>query len=359
MGVMANSFRSAGHLRLAIVVTAAVSAPAVRAEPAAPADPEGVLAYVDLAAPDQCATREALIEGIRRQSGTARFVERARAERSLLAEIRPVAGSGYTAALTLVWASGRTSRRQIIAKTCTEALDALTLLATLALDPEEDEKPETSTAAPQPPRIKGQDMARDSVQAHATPSVVAIPVPPSPSPSPQRPSTLTAGVGGLAALGLTPDFMPGGFLYVGGSWHGRGVWSPALRMTASHLVREGVRRAGGTAGFALDFVGLDLCPVAVGGWRMTLRPCAHGTWGQLSARGSETRIPETLHRPFTTAGGLVELSLEPGLRMEIAARVGVAFPLIRDSFQFTPDGSFFRVQPVTVTAGLGVGFHIL
>jgi hypothetical protein len=131
-------------------------------------------------------------------------------------------------------------------------------------------------------------------------------------------------------------------------------------LTASHAERDGILQAGGTAGFALDLVGLDLCPVAAGPPRWTLRACAQGTWGQFSSGGSKTRLEGHFHRPFGTLGGSIELSFDPAWRMEIVARIGAGVPLVRDSFNFGIDQpAFYRVQPVTVTGGLGVGFRML
>jgi hypothetical protein len=336
---------------------------AAKAEPAEStthADTEDTAAFVLLIAPDGCATRDALVAGIKKQSDRVRFVERGQAQRALFAEIRAIAGRGFSAGFTLIRSSGRIAQRQVVAKTCAEALDALTLLATLALDPREDDKlvsantPATNASTETPPTI---------TVTQAQPKIVGAPETPSPQSSTSAPAdgaywTVAAGAGGLATWGPSPSTMPGVLLYAGVGWNQREPFSPWLRISASHVGREGIATRGGTAGFALDLVGLDVCPLGVAHFKLNLRACAAGTLGQLSAQGSATRLPQNLHRPFATLGGVALLSFEPGLRIELTAFFGVNAPLVRDSFQFRSD-VFFQVRPVTATAGIGLGFRIL
>src|SRR5262249_395523 len=153
---------------------------------------------------------------------------------SLVVEIQPIVTENYSAGFTLMQESGRLSRRQIVAKTCSEALDALTLLVTLALDPGDDEEP-AALPAPVPPRAE-------------TPLQEAPVLPPT-LPSTDRVFGLAAGAGALATWGPSPSVMPGAFLYFGADLSGQGLFSPAIRLSAAHLTRDGVSESGGTAGF--------------------------------------------------------------------------------------------------------------
>jgi hypothetical protein len=320
-------------------------APASRADPAG----ETRKAYVELAAPEGCGTREALIEGVRQRSDLVQFVDKAQAERSLIAEIQPLADGGFSAGFTLEQGNGRVSRRKVVAKSCREAFDALTLLVTLALDPLASDEP----SAPPPPIPAPEPQPTATIPIQETPQAPAAALPP------ERVITFAAGVGGLAAWGAAPSVMPGGFLYLGGGMVSSGAWSPAIRLSAAHAERDGIEESGATAGFALNLVVLDLCPLGfVGPARLIVRACAAGSVGQLSSHGSSTREPEAHHRPFGSLGGSALLSFEPTHRLEIVATLGIAFPLFRDSFQFRND-VFFQVQPVAVAAGLGLGFRIL
>jgi len=327
--------------------------------PAGRADSPGATtkAYVELVAPDGCATREALIEGVRQRSELVQFVDRAQAERTVFAEIQPLPEGGFSAGFTLVQASGRPSRRKVVAKNCREALDALTLLVTLALDPLATDDPGKSPTGDEPSEPSPPTLAPVPEQT-ATIPVQEAPQPPAAAPSPERVITFAAGVGGLAAWGAAPSVMPGAFLYLGGGMVNSGAWSPAIRLSGAHAEREGIPASGATAGFTLNLVALDLCPLGfVGPSRLTVRACVAGSVGQLSSHGSNTREPASYHRPFGTLGGSALFSFEPTLRLEIVGTLGIAFPLYRDSFQFLD--VFFRVQPVAVAAGLGVGFRIL
>ncbi|HEY3592247.1 MAG TPA: hypothetical protein VGL13_00175, partial [Polyangiaceae bacterium] len=201
-----------------------------------------------------------------------------------------------------------------------------------------------------------------------TPKSAAAPQPPpapAPPAAPLEPAFWTAavGAGGLATWGPSPSAMPGVLLYAGAAWRRHSLLSPSLRVSASHGGRDSMIAGGGTVGFTLDLLGLDICPVSVAPFRLNLRACASGTLGELSAHSSGIRGPLTAHQPFGTLGGTALISYELGLRVEISAMVGASAPLSRDSFQFNRQSSdfftFFKVQPVTVTAGLGLGFRIL
>jgi len=220
-----------------------------RADPAR----ETSKAYVELVAPEGCATREALIEGVRQRSELVQFVDRAQAERTVFAEIQPLPEGGFSAGFTLVQGNGRLFRRKVIAKSCREALDALTLLVTLALDPLASDEP-SAPAAPIPAPLP-EPIAEIPIQEAPQPPA------PAPAPSPERVGTFTAGVGGLAAWGAAPSVMPGGFLYLGGGMVNSGVWSPAVRLSAAHAERDGIPESGATAGFVLNLVALVLCPL--------------------------------------------------------------------------------------------------
>lgn len=138
-----------------------------------------------------------------------------------------------------------------------------------------------------------------------------------------------------------------------------GAWSPAVRLSAAHAERDGISESGATAGFTLNLMVLDLCPLGfVGPSRLIVRACAAGSLGQLLSHGSATREVKDNDRPFGTLGGSALLSFEPTHRMEIVATLGIAFPLWRDSFMFQKE-VFFQVKPVAVAAGLGLGFRIL
>jgi hypothetical protein len=330
------------------------------ADPSAERGTERTAAYLELVAPDGCASRQELIERVRRRSARIRFAAREQAEKTVFAEIRPLAGRAFDAMFTFVQVSGRLSQRHVQAKTCDEALDALALLITLALDAETDEKPQVVPASLEP--------APADVSAVPAPAPSALPAPspsPVPAPSPSAPAaaepalTVAAGVGGLAAWGPSPEVMPGAFLYAAGSWPSHGVWSPALRLSAIHAARGGYTAPGGTADFALDILGLDVCPLGVSPAGLTLRACATGVLGQLSSSGSDAPAPQTLHRPFAAVGGSLLLMFEPSPHWELLASLGASVPLIRDSFHFRLEEVFFHVRPVTMTAGLGLGFRLL
>jgi hypothetical protein len=346
---------------------AAPAATAAAAAVAAAAANEEITARLSVEAAADCTTRAEVAARVARRSARIRFVDRAAGSPAL--HVRIAAGGGraaIAAELTIVRPDGQRWVRRLLAATCAEASDAVALVIAILLDPAAT--PEVSTGAVA--GTGGGTGASTAVAAGVTAAPVAAAAgataapetaasrPATPPPVDARPPIPPAvrRLGVSAALrgisGPAPHQMPG--IAVGGmlSFDRDSIWSPALRVLATHYARSGWAAPGGTADFALDVLDLDLCPVWLRGGRFGVRGCATAVAGRLWARGYETYDPESHARPFASLGGTAVLTAAVGTRLELSAAAGGGMALVRDAFAFAPE-VFHRVPAATLTLGLG------
>jgi len=131
------------------------------------------------------------------------------------------------------------------------------------------------------------------------------------------------------------------------------VWSPALRLHGGRVWVNGVAVVGGTADFAFDGGGLDLCPLRLAVGPAALRPCAALTAGRVAATGRDTFDPATRARFGVGAGGTLAATVDLGRRLVLTAVASGIRPLRRDKFAFSPD-IFYEMAAVGLDAELGL-----
>src|SRR4029077_9907630 len=107
------------------------------------------------------------------------------------------------------------------------------------------------TAEPPPP-----------LRAVAPADVVPIALPPAPTP-PAAQARFGAGAFAEALFGPSPGFLLGLGIEVSVALDRASVWSPLLGLRVTHGARNGLVEPGGTAGFTLDAISLDACPIRV------------------------------------------------------------------------------------------------
>jgi hypothetical protein len=179
-----------------------------------------------------------------------------------------------------------------------------------------------------------------------------------------RPFHVGAGLSAQMSLGVAPQPLIGGALWVATGYDGEGVWSPELLVGATHQRLDGLTRASGEVDFALNAGGLSFCPVRLGSPTLQVRPCGAVVIGQLSTHAHETYDARSRDRPWRTLGGSIELLSVVGV-VELRAAIGAAAPLIRDEFQFGLVCSgpaceadvFHRVAPVIWSGAAGAGIR--
>ncbi len=287
----------------------------------------------------------------------------------LRVRIERTAAGAVDAALWIA-IDGRSSERRLHAASCAEAVDAVALLITLALDPAAATRAQTPRSKPAPaaPSTPAPPSA-----AEAPPSAASLDAGPSPAPppapvatgSPREPErepakgapaefSFAAHLEGRGLFGPAPAMLTGAGIAVLVSWERDSVLTPALGLAASHSWLGPVETAGGRASFQLQLVRLDACILRVRFGPAALRGCGTGAIGSYHARGSDTYEPRSHARLFSLAGGALFAEVALGSRAVVRATAGLAAPLRRDAFEFRPD-VFHRVAALALDLGLGVG----
>jgi hypothetical protein len=355
--------------------------------------------FIELISSDGCGTSQDLVRRVMLRSQRVQLVPRANAVVIARAEIQGSAGGSVSATLTLIQPIGKRWSRQVRSASCDEVLDAIALVLAVIFDPTvaipvapaRPPPPAPPRARPQPapevakrqPRPSPPETVEIARAAEPTPLAPLEPrvqrdaeLPPMPAPAPrpdlapepppqpegaagrERKLSWLAGLGGLGSWGPTPRAIPGITLFLMLDWSRPSIWSPAAQVTAAHFESDGFAAPGGTADFALDMLGLDLCPIWLRHRRFGARLCATGAAGQLTAAGSQTSMPQSHVRPFAMLGGSAILTVELKFGIQLRGWVAGAGPLIRDSFQFVPE-VFHRVPPLVLTVGAGIGVRFL
>jgi len=251
--------------------------------------------------------------------------------------------------------------RAVEGASCGDVVTALALVAALLLDGGDDDRTD------RPARSTSPSAASPSTSASASASVSGpVSGPPSPRTSPVAPAPLdergavderegrdrSAAVvvhGEVVALGA-PRFAA------------RGVVSLRLRVGSGFLaVGGGYTRADAApvpdrAEASLVTGGFEACP-----WRLrlarrlSLLPCTTIDAGILTLHGAGVPLATARSRGWVAPGGAAWLEVDLTAWAFVALRVGVAAPLVRDTFYVRPDEDVFRASALVASGGLAAG----
>jgi hypothetical protein len=241
------------------------------------------------------------------------------------------------------------------ARDCADLVDALALVAALAIrsDDAAATSDETSSSAPGSPGTPPGPAAATSVSGKASdsgPSASAEGPPGGAALDRARGSRFEVAAGGLLAAGAAPSPIVGGTLGAGWTGADTGFFSPAVGLSVAAGLSPDLAESGGTATFAWFVVRGDLCGLRVAlGSALRLRGCLLADAGVLQARGSNTVAPVTSSRGWLSVGAATRLEVPVGARLGIHLVVGVELPLRRDRFAFGSN-DFFMV-PIAVASG--------
>jgi hypothetical protein len=302
--------------------------------------------------------------------------------------------------LSILGPDGRSTTKTLSDADCEELVDALSLVATLALETDRAEPgasystPTTAaaparastsspgpapTAAPPPP-----GPAPTAAPPPPGPAPTAAPPPPGPAPTaappapaslslsapalaegasagaeaeravaPAAPSRLGAALGGFAATGPAPQPLFGAALSSSWMWLGTGLFRPTLELGAAASLSPDASVAQGSAGFtwltARAVAYLLHWPSA----GVALRAGLAGDFGVLVARGHDTPSPATSWRPWASLGAVLGLDVPFGSGLVLRPTAALEAPLRRDRYAF---GSvdFFEVSPVIAIGGVAI-----
>ncbi len=355
---------------------------------------------VSYRAPAACPVEETFLQRLRARLGTSHGA--ASTARTL--DVQIAASNGrYVGKLSLAEADGRTTAKTLDAADCGELVDALSLVAALALATDDVDgsgrnrgdapspAPATAPAAPgtastpgpAPPTTGAASAPTPASTPGSTPSApgsaftpapgsARTPAPasaPGPAPAPaseetaapaletapgSTPSRFGLALGGLVAVGPGPRALFGASLSMHWAPVGAAVFAPALDIGGAASLSPDVPEAKGTARFAWltarALVYLVQLPVGAG---VVVRGGAAGSVGVLLARGHDTTAPATSTRPWASLGVVAGVEVPLGSRFAIQPDVSLEAPLRRDRYAFG-SSDFFQVPVVIATGGVSV-----
>jgi hypothetical protein len=294
-------------------------------------------------APPGCGSADDFSARVQKRSQRIRLVAQGTASRSLAVEIQPPDAAGVLRGkVTVTEPDGATRARQLKASSCEEALDGLSLIATVTLDPEallgEPEPP------PEPPPPK----------ATPPPKLPPKQSPPPPPPPPSSPYRLSFGVGGAVLIQHPPEPAWGGFASVALELRPGRAISPFFRLSVAHTQIRDTPARDFQASFAYTLAALDACPVRLAAGPVGIRPCGFANAGLLEVWGSGAPVENETHRRFFGSAGpalLVLVRLSEAVEITADARAGLAF--VRDEFAFDNRG-FFTTPTLGFSSGIGI-----
>lgn len=308
-----------------------------------PSEPEAT--RFEFRAPDGCSSASEFAARVSKRSTRIRLVSDAGAKRSLVVEIQqPQATGALRGTVTVVEADGKTRTRQLKAASCAEAVDALSLIATVTLDPDAFSGEPPPDEAPKPEEVKLPEEQPKPPTKRKPPPFRRAP--------PSEPYRFSFGLAGTVLLEMAPEPAWGGTASAAFEINPGGLASPFWRLSLTHAQRRNITHKGATAGFAYTLPTLDVCPVRLGPRVLGLRPCAFGTVGLLKAWGEGTRRNETYSRLYGAAGVAVWAGLRVSEAFEIIADGRLALPFRRDEFALQRE-VFFKTPTPGFSFGLG------
>src|SRR5262249_13135376 len=112
----------------------------------------------------------------------------------------------------------------------------------------------------------------------------------------------------------------------------------------------------GAVGGRLDFTWgrLDACPLRFGGSRVDFRPCPFAALGEGRADGVGGGLSAQRGRPWASVGALGRVRARAGT-LAGSFDLGLAFPINRESFVFTPSPRVWTIPALVPYAALSLG----
>lgn len=293
-------------------------------------------ASLELSAPSDCARAAELRARVARRSPNVEVIP-GPAPNSIRARLWREGAGRIRAEMIVERADDPPYEREIVARTCDEALEAVAFMIAVALDP--SESPDASPAPVPVEEPSAGATERDDATPPTTPAAESALVP-------------FLGAGARAVGAAAPKLLLGAEITGGLEWTRGSVWSPALRVVAGWATTGELREVGGTARFSLASATLEVCPLR-GLWgSFSLRPCAFGAAGQIQAVGTDTLDPQSVRRPWWVVGGSLLLTWSPLSRLRLTAAARAGIPGVRDTFEFEPR-AFHRAPAWAPSASIG------
>jgi hypothetical protein len=339
-------------------------------EMAGAADPEPQVQYaLDYRVPASCPGDDDFVKLIARRTSRARRAGTGEGKYRFTVEVQ-LSDAGARGTLRIAEKEGGTTERDVPARDCANATEAMALIAAVILDPraattspvsESDAAPvaDAASTTPAPP---SRTSAPPTPPAGATAAVSGSRGSPGSQDSlapVERPPTWQARL--RAAGTLQGAVAPGGALGVAAGAElfraDSGPFEPRFALTAHFASGEASTRFGNAE--LSWFAGrLTACPV---GWpkstRLTLRGCAFAEAGALRGDGSDTQNPRGSTAFWLAGGPSTEIELGVTRLLALAVEAGITVPAFHDKFVFVPDEVAHKVPTAGgwLAAGVRLG----
>jgi hypothetical protein len=333
----------------------------------------GSIAY---RAPGQCPTQEGFLQRLRTRLGASQIV--LGPGQSLDVQIAASDGR-YQGRLSLIEPGGRSTTKTLIDTDCEELVNALSLVATLALETDGVEPagrnptpatPATSTSpapsapppapasapapTPAPTRASAPAPAPTRASAPAPTRASAPDLETDRSVPPSAASRFGVALGAFVASGPAPKPLFGAVLTSSWTWLATGVLRPTLELGGAFSLSPDASVVHGSA----SFTWLTARAVAYlfqwpPGTRVAVRGGLIGDVGILVARGHDTTSPATSSRAWGSVGVAWGLDLPVGSTLVIRPTATLETPVRRDSYAFG-SAEFFEVSYLVASGGLTI-----
>ncbi len=338
---------------------------------------------LEVLSPPGCPGSAEFVREIERRRVRLRTAARDERTLAIAVSISPASGD-VLGRLVLIDPQGRRSERTVTTSNCSQATEALALIASLALRhaggdlsaPMPVPASSSATVSPTPP--SGIDTS-----GHPEPAVSPSPISPR-TDSPTRsfgvatlsasadapraaslpaPATtawmVDASVSGLGAVGVGPDIIAGAAIRIGVTApRHASFWNPSVRVALVDTLDRASSSSLGAATFGFIAGSADICPwsferVLAG----SLRPCVAAEAGVLRASGSDTLNPRNEPRTWSAAGieGIYRASIAGPVFWD--ATLGALLPI--DRYRFTiGQGTVFETPIVVARVAVGIGANL-
>jgi hypothetical protein len=262
---------------------------------------------------------------------------------------------------------GGTDTRKVQGASCDDVVEALSLTAALAVDPNALLSAPASAPVPTATAAPGTEANVTSAAGNppaAQRSSEAVPPPPADTlhataaRAPRYVPWFELGAGAVGTILLTSSASPG--VEVSSRWTlaGSGVMRITLGLALAH-VRNDIAQSPGPLQVSLTELLATACPLRLSASVLTIQPCALVVAGWLSASGREAAHTYDVGHPWLGAGAVLHLSTYIGDGLSADLDGGISAPLFkRRYYSTTPDnvvGETPSVSPL-VSLGLSYGF---
>ncbi len=358
---------------LSILGAAAAAAVLASTRTAAAQADESVSYDLDYRAPAGCPAEATFTGLIARRTARARRSSDGAGKYRFTVEVA-LNDAGARGTLRIAERDGGSSERDVPARDCANAIEAMALIAAVILDPRaavassdtanatRDNAPPAATvppAATAPPAASAPPAPERRAPVAKARTSATEPMPKQPAREPETkgaPWRARLRVAGLLQGAVAPGAAFGGAAGVEVFQPRHGVFEPRAALTANFATAE-TSTPFGNANFLWYAGRVTACPLRwPEGVPVVLRACAFVDAGGLRGHGSNTQNARGSTAFWLAAGPALEVEVEVSSWLGLAVEGGLTVPAFHDSFIFVPQEVAHEVPGVGAWLAVGARF---